>query len=262
MSPEQTLGQKVGPPADCFALGIIMCEMLTGRYPESPGATPRRKSPQNGTHSCSGAFRPPRVRRLQKFVPELSREICAVILRALARRPSDRYEHGRAMARALKKATRYRPGGHPRRIVCCEYQRGAQRVGGPSGQSGPAHALAATTPTKARPRQAGEIRAHNCSKACHGWERDAGLLRQTPRPTAARQRAARVPVAQRREANPETVGIRARQPSESTSLRASLGRYRIKKGARPRRAGRGPSGVRSRSGSRRCAQSPARRCPA
>src|SRR5204862_2047774 len=33
MSPEQALGETAGPPADIFALGIVLFEMLTGRRP-------------------------------------------------------------------------------------------------------------------------------------------------------------------------------------------------------------------------------------
>ena len=40
MAPEQLLGLKTGPPTDQFAFGVLLYEMLTGRYPFGSGPLP------------------------------------------------------------------------------------------------------------------------------------------------------------------------------------------------------------------------------
>lgn len=80
MSPEQ-LEQRaeIGPAADVFALGVILCEVLTGRRPFLTGA----KTVGEVRESVGG---PPAIDR-----DTTGRELEAVIRRAVAEDPSDRY---------------------------------------------------------------------------------------------------------------------------------------------------------------------------
>jgi serine/threonine protein kinase len=93
MSPEQVKGKSIDHRSDQFSLGIILYEMLTGRRPF------RGDSPTSIMYQIvHEEIRPPHV--LNKEVPvALSR----IVMRALAKRPVDRYESAADMARDLKK---------------------------------------------------------------------------------------------------------------------------------------------------------------
>jgi serine/threonine protein kinase len=90
-APEQLAGETVGPPADQYALGVIAYELLTGRRPfdlRDPMALAR--------HILAAAAAPPSTLR-----PALA-AADAVILRALARRPEERWPSVAAFAEALQ----------------------------------------------------------------------------------------------------------------------------------------------------------------
>jgi len=94
MAPEQAVGRPVDPRADQYALGIVAFELLTGRTPfrsESPFAIldkHLREAPP-----------PP-----SSFVPGLPEEVDAVLARALAKQPRERFETCRQMVEALAAA--------------------------------------------------------------------------------------------------------------------------------------------------------------
>ncbi len=90
MAPEQAMGHVAGPPADIFAAGCILYEMLSG------------KCPFGGSSHVDILFAV-----LHQDPPPLggSREIEAldhVIRRAIDKRPEDRYPSARPMIEALK----------------------------------------------------------------------------------------------------------------------------------------------------------------
>ena len=83
MAPEQAAGrhEDIGPPADVYALGVILYEMLAGRAPYD-GATDVEVLRQ----SVEGRPAPPRQLR-----PDLPRDLEAICLKAMARTPAERY---------------------------------------------------------------------------------------------------------------------------------------------------------------------------
>jgi serine/threonine protein kinase/WD40 repeat protein len=93
MSPEQARAQKTDPRTDVYSLGVTLYELLTGSV-AFPGETPAEVIQRVLTHV------PPRPRELNRSIP---RDLETVVLKAMARRPEDRYANGRELADDLKR---------------------------------------------------------------------------------------------------------------------------------------------------------------
>ena len=94
MSPEQILGMAVGPRTDLFAAGVVLYQFLTGRRPFSGGALfeVQRKIVQDE------AVPPSLVN------PEVPRVFDAIVARALAKQPAERYDSAARFAADLQHA--------------------------------------------------------------------------------------------------------------------------------------------------------------
>jgi serine/threonine protein kinase len=84
MSPEQSNGRPVGPPSDVYALGCLLYQLLTGRYPYLDDS----RSTFRELHT-SAPIPSVRARR-----PDLPVEIDALISAMLAKQPADRPDAG------------------------------------------------------------------------------------------------------------------------------------------------------------------------
>lgn len=94
MAPEQLQGAHVDRRADVFAAGVVLWELLTGERlfaRAEPGATI--------TAVLSAEVPPPTIHR-----PDLPAALTSVIMKALARSPSERFATAQDMALALENA--------------------------------------------------------------------------------------------------------------------------------------------------------------
>jgi hypothetical protein len=126
MAPEQAAGRTVGPPADLYALGLVVFEALAGVNPvRGPGAA--------ATARRVGRRLPP-LRRLRGDLPP---DLCAAVDRAVSVRPELRGEIcdlRAALARALPAV-----GDEPGTVLASR----PRWPGGADGEGGPgAHAVA------------------------------------------------------------------------------------------------------------------------
>ena len=99
MSPEQAMGQEVDGRSDLYAVGIVVYEMLTGHVPF-------RDRPAHLILQRIIYEAPPPVTRYNPAVPEA---IERVVMKAMAKRPQQRYPTVWTLAQALERAALAEP---------------------------------------------------------------------------------------------------------------------------------------------------------
>jgi len=94
MSPEQISGMKLDRTSDVFSLGIVMYEALTLR----------RMFQRPSEYLVAKAILEDEYPDAHASAPAVAAELSAVLARALARKPDQRYQTARAMAEAIRDA--------------------------------------------------------------------------------------------------------------------------------------------------------------
>jgi serine/threonine-protein kinase len=97
MSPEQVEGKPLDPRSDMYSFGVTCYHMLAGQ-PPFRGET----AFEVALHHVQAMPRP-----LHEFRPDLPSELCAIVLRMMAKKPEDRYQTCRDL---LKDLARVREG--------------------------------------------------------------------------------------------------------------------------------------------------------
>jgi serine/threonine-protein kinase len=119
MAPEQIAGDVLEATADVYAAGCVLYELLAGRPPHV-GASTAEVLRRSLTET---------PRAVAELRPEVPLGLAAVVARALAREPGERFPNGRALAEALREAeTRPVPVVRPRTPWRLVLRRGAAAV--------------------------------------------------------------------------------------------------------------------------------------
>jgi serine/threonine-protein kinase len=96
LSPEQAQGAPVTPSSDLYSVGIVLYELLTGTVPFA-GETPVELAMKH----LSKTPEPP-----SKLRPEVPRDLDFVVMRALGKNPSERYQSADEMDADLARVAR------------------------------------------------------------------------------------------------------------------------------------------------------------
>jgi predicted Ser/Thr protein kinase len=138
-APEQLQGQRVDARTDVYAAGCLLYEMLTGHVPFEQ----EHEASIIYAHITSP---PPSVRAL---VPDLPQEIDAVIARAMAKNPDERYPSAGDLGRAADAAAGGEGASASERSVAT----------GPAAPAGPAALASAGADAPATPPPSGPVTA-------------------------------------------------------------------------------------------------------
>ena len=91
LSPEQARGEKAGPPADLYALGVVSYQLLTGRLPYEAASLTDLARMQEARPAAAPS----------DVNPDVPRALGEAVMRALHPLPEGRYEGALEMADAL-----------------------------------------------------------------------------------------------------------------------------------------------------------------
>ena len=107
LSPEQAQGEETTAASDTYAVGIVLFEMLTGRVPfdgDRPVTVAMKQINEPPV--------PPRV-----FVQDIPPDLDAVVLKALSKRPEDRFQTAAEFTAALLDVRAAMPGNQQSTLI-------------------------------------------------------------------------------------------------------------------------------------------------
>ena len=110
LAPELLQAQPPDVRSDIYALGVVLYRMLTGRLPFPGNTDDAAEAIQNDTPT-----------RPSQIEPQIPRELEAICLKAMAKRPADRYQSAEDMAESLRQwSSTRRHADRPHRRVLRE----------------------------------------------------------------------------------------------------------------------------------------------
>ena len=122
-SPEQVRGEPVGVATDIYSLGVLLYELLTGSKPTGQGAT----TPDEAARCVleQSPRRPSQV--APALAAQLAGDLDAIVLKALAKAPGERYGSVEALAADLQAWREHRPvkarAATPLYLAACAWRR-------------------------------------------------------------------------------------------------------------------------------------------
>ena len=142
MSPEQILGLPVDGRSDLFSVGVILYQFLTGERPFTGNATiTMRKVLEEDPLPPS------------RFNVQIPGAMDAVVRRALAKKPDDRFQSAEEFADALNAAAQAERAGSGETTMMPAPNGTAQRAGGGTAGTRPANSATAATLTPQPPQK-------------------------------------------------------------------------------------------------------------
>ena len=176
LSPEQARGEKAGPPADLYALGVVSYQLLTGRLPYEAASLTDLARMQEASPPGSPS----------DVNPDVPRALGEAVMRALHPLPEGRYEGALEMADALSDGLRGVAPDPTDSTVALDSTSATRMLGDP------------TAATRAEPRRPAER-----------TRRPLEPLDEPPRRRPPARAAAPAPARAPEEAQPVRGGVRA-----------------------------------------------------
>jgi len=182
MSPEQAWGKPVDARSDIFSLGSVLFEMLTGH----------KLFTGDSEISVLDAVRECRIRRPREVAPGLGEGIERIVLKALAKRPEDRYPTAGELEEDIKSfLLGLRPVPTQSDLADYLHRLFVDAPAAPAGEPGPARPAPATpvpelTADRARGPVAEVAPELASAEQIQGFEPPSAPVRSAPSKAAAR----------------------------------------------------------------------------